>query len=248
MRKVVLLISNLKYFFKPKFLKLLAAHAADIYKLDPIFKNRTFCDFLTTNHELIWKTLPFLNAHGKFRVNFLNKPMRVVVGASGKFQPGWIGTDVHTINLLDRADFSTFFVSDSIDAILAEHVWEHLIYEDGLKAARNCHFFLKEGGYVRIAVPDGFNANPDYIQQVKPGGSGSGSHDHKELYNYVTLSEMLSKAGFKIKLLEYYDENGVFHENQWSTEDGLIQRSRRYDPRNNDTTINYSSLIVDAVK
>ena len=40
------------------------------------------------------------------------------------------------------------------------------------------------GGNFRIAVPDGFHTDPSYIENVKPGGTGEGSEDHKNLFNY----------------------------------------------------------------
>lgn len=37
---------------------------------------------------------------------------------------------------------------------LAEHVWEHMTYEEGCQAAKNCYDYLADGGYLRVAVPD----------------------------------------------------------------------------------------------
>ena len=150
--------------------------------------------------------------------------------------------------MLHENDWRYFFDKNKIDAILAEHVWEHLNEKDGLLAAQNCFKFLRPGGYLRIAVPDGLNPNPEYINYVKPGGTGDGADDHKVLYNYQILSSMLEKAGFKVNLLEYFDEYGRFHAENWKPEDGMIRRSKRFDKRNTDGVLNYTSLIIDAVK
>jgi len=176
------------------------------------------------------------------------QPPRLVVGASGVFEPGWIPTDVHTLNLLTPKRWLLFFPYDSIHAILAEHVWEHLTLEQGKIAASTCFQFLKKGGYVRIAVPDGLHPQPSYIDYVKPGGTGIGADDHKVLYTYKTLAGIFEAAGFKVSLLEYFDENGKFHYNAWNKEDGMIHRSSRYDERNKDGVLNYTSLIIDAIK
>jgi predicted SAM-dependent methyltransferase len=101
---------------------------------------------------------------------------------------------------------------------------------------------------LRIAVPDGYNPNPHYIDYVRPGGTGAGADDHKILYNYVTLKSSLEGAGFEVQLLEYWDEKGEFHFINWTDEAGHIMRSRRYDKRNQEGNLNYTSLIVDAVK
>ncbi len=53
--------------------------------------------------------------------------------------------------------------------------------------------------------------------------------------------------GFKVKLLEYFDENGIFQETEWKGEEGIIFHSKKYDPRNRET-IAAPSLIIDAIK
>ena len=172
----------------------------------------------------------------------------IVVGASGVFQDGWIPTDVHTLNLLKPARWKYFFKENSIGAILAEHVWEHLTPADGSIAAKTCYQFIMNGGYARIAVPDGYHYKPEYINYVKPGGSGAGADDHKVLYNYKTLSKTFEDAGFTVRLLEYFDENGQFHYNEWDPKQGMIHRSKRFDERNRGNELNYTSLIIDAIK
>ena len=77
------------------------------------------------------------------------------------------------------------FKINTISNILAEHVWEHLSYEDGLIAARNCYKYLKPGGMIRVAVPDGNFRNDWYQNMVKIGGPGPIVHPaytHKVVY------------------------------------------------------------------
>ncbi len=173
---------------------------------------------------------------------------KIVVGASGVFENGWIPTDEHTLNLLKPERWKSFFKENSIASILAEHVWEHLTPAQGLIAATTCYRFLMNGGYARIAVPDGYHNKPSYIEHVKPGGTGAGADDHKLLYNYKTLSKTFTDAGFTVKLLEYFDENGSFHYTEWDPAQGMIHRSKRFDERNNEIELSYTSLIIDAVK
>lgn len=177
-----------------------------------------------------------------------NPSPSIVVGASGVFEQGWIPTDVHTLNLLKSERWKIFFKENSINAILAEHVWEHLSPSEGKVAARTCYQFLKKGGYARIAVPDGLHNKPEYIEYVKPGGSGAGADDHKILYTYKSIKEAFEQAGFQVRLLEYFDENGRFHFNDWDPAKGMIHRSKRFDERNSNGELNYTSLIIDAVK
>ena len=132
--------------------------------------------------------------------------------------------------------------------MLAEHVWEHLVPEDSAAAARNLHVLLRPGGYLRIAVPDGYHPDPAYREYARPGGSGEGSDDHKVFYTHETLREVFAQAGFEIRLLEWFDANGKFHSQSWRAEDGMIERSTRFDARNRTNPTAYTSLILDAVK
>ena len=174
--------------------------------------------------------------------------LRVVVGSGGYFEPGWIPTDIDTLNLLQHSDWDRFFKPASINAILAEHVWEHLNLEEGKNAIRYCFKYLRPGGYLRIAVPDGFHPDVEYIEAVKVGGSGPGSDTHKILYNYKLLQNILIEAGFKVQWLEYFDEEGCFHYSEWDPNMGKIYRSKRFDERNLDGKLTYTSLIIDAIK
>ena len=107
---------------------------------------------------------------------------------------------------------------------------------------------MAPGGTLRIAVPDGYHPDKDYIDWVKVGGNGFGADDHKILYNYYIMKTKLEKVGFKVELLEYWDENGVFHFTDWSSEAGFIRRSKNNDERNQSGKLKYTSLIVDAIK
>lgn len=176
------------------------------------------------------------------------RPTKIVIGAAGIFQRGWIPTDIEFLNILKHNDWKRYFSKNSIDAMLAEHVWEHLTKKDGVLAAKLCFEYLKCGGYLRVAVPDGFFPDSKYIEWVKPGGTGPGAYDHKILYNYRTFKEIFELAGFRVDLLEYFCEKGEFHYREWSPEEGFVHRSRRFDNRNSEDTINYTSIIIDAWK
>lgn len=159
-----------------------------------------------------------------------------------------MATDENFLNLLKPLGWERLFKPNTIDAIVAEHVWEHLTWEEGFGAAKICFKYLKKDSYLRVAVPDGLHPNPEYINYVRPGGSGPGSDDHKVLYNYLDFKNLFEKAGFKTELLEYFDENGKFNHKEWKIEDGFIRRSMRYDKRNKNGKLNYTSIILDAVK
>lgn len=188
-------------------------------------------------HTFIWIKLAF------------KKKRKFNIGSGGiNSDSSWYATDVDLLDITKASDWIKILGFLRLDNIMAEHVWEHLTCSDAALANRNCFKYLKRGGRLRVAVPDGLNPNLDYIEYVKPGGHGPGADDHKVLYNYKSIKDSLEKEGFQVTLLEYWDENAVFHYVDWSDEGGKIMRSRRYDSRNKDGKLRYTSLIIDAIK
>ena len=171
----------------------------------------------------------------------------IVIGSAYIPRSGWLLTDKNTLDVTKRDDFARYWKPGTRSIFLAEHVWEHLTPQESAQAIENCFEFLNVGGRLRIAVPDGFHPNPDYIEKVRPGGTGGGAKDHKVLYNYRLLTSALELSGFQVELLEYWNEKGEFIFKNWSTKHGYIARSKRYDKRNKNG-LNYTSLIVDAIK
>jgi len=174
--------------------------------------------------------------------------IRIALGAGETICEGFVSTDCADLNICNKASFKKYLQPETVGVFVAEHVWEHLSLEDGARAFANCLEFLKPGGILRIAVPDGFHPDADYIGRVRPGGCGAGADDHKVLYNYRTLSALLENAGYKVKLLEWFDEQGRFQHENWNVERGLIRRSSRFDERNSANPTAYTSLIVDAIR
>lgn len=173
---------------------------------------------------------------------------KIVIGSSKICYPGWVSTERGLLDVTDRNDFVRYWKPNSRVAFLAEHVFEHLTEDEARAGYVNCFEFLKRGGWLRMAVPDGFYPDSSYIELVKPGGTGIGAYDHKILYDYRSLKRVLDKAGFAVTLLEYWDEDGHFHSHVWDSKDGHIARSMRYDKRNQSGALKYTSLIIDAVK
>jgi len=178
-------------------------------------------------------------------------PLRVIIGAGDQRWDGWTATHREQIDLIDSRTWAAWFGDRRADALLCEHVFEHLTEDEGRVAARLCFDHLKPGGFLRVAVPDANFPDADYQNMVKPGGPGPADHpaaDHKLVYDYRRLTGVLESAGFVVHLLEYCDEAGRFHYHQWDPANGPIYRSLRLDHRNRDGRLGFVSLIVDAVK
>ena len=177
--------------------------------------------------------------------------MRVVIGAGNTSFEGWVSTQEGELDLLDREDFERLFSRERPTAFLAEHVWEHMTLEEGCLAARNCFDYLAEGGYLRVAVPDGNFRNEWYQNMVQVGGNGDPNHpaySHRIVYDYKTFCRVFIEAGFEVELLEWCDEAGTFHFKYWNEADGRIGRSLRFDTRNAGGKLGMVSLILDAKK
>jgi len=157
-------------------------------------------------------------------------PLQIIIGAGSQLWPGWIATQGNDLNLLRRDQWYDTFGMRRIDALLCEHVWEHLTEAEGREAAQLCYDFLKPGGYLRCAMPDANFPDAAYQQMVQVGGPGPADHpaaDHKTLYDYQRFSVMFASVGFVVDLLEYCDERGRFHFNYWNPANGPIDRSLR---------------------
>lgn len=174
--------------------------------------------------------------------------IRLAIGAVSHCGEDWIAAERDQIDLVDPASWSCFLQKSSVDAILAEQVWEHLSKQDGKTAARNCFQFLRPGGYLRVAVPDGFHPSQrretsrcSAFSEIGRGGDG-------RLYNHQSFAEAFLQVGFQVRLIEFFDKEGVFHANHWDVSKGLVKRTLLFDDRNIAQPFAYTSLVLDAVK
>ena len=180
-----------------------------------------------------------------------DQPLRIIIGAGAQRYDGWMATQREDLDLLRPDLWERSFGSRRADAFLCEHVWEHLTEAEGRAAARLCFAYLKPGGYLRCAVPDGYFPNAEYQRAAQIGGPGPRDHpaaDHKIVYTYPLFQDVFVAAGFEVDLLEYCDETGRFHYNHWDAGKGKIYRSLRFDHRNQAGELASVSLILDAIK
>ena len=148
---------------------------------------------------------------------------KLQIGAGTNEYPGWLNTDIEPGATEAYLDATRHFpIPDaSIHYIFAEHVIEHLSYDDGLFMLRECYRVLAPGGKIRLATPNLMKyiqlfAEPktDEVQnylQRKIAAHGwppstrpesmilnleMRSFGHRFLYDPRTLSDRLSQAGF----------------------------------------------------
>ena len=171
--------------------------------------------------------------------------LNVVLGAGGSQHSEWLSTDIELLNIAMPTCWKRLFKLASIDRLLAEHVFEHLTAEECDIALNECFRYLKSGGLLRIAVPDGHRDDPIYLAEVSPPKDG-----HQVLFTVDTLVSKLECAGFEAVPLEYFGSDGQFHHHDWHTNDGFVRRSVRFDTQApfKRGDLFYTSLIVDAYK
>jgi predicted SAM-dependent methyltransferase len=187
----------------------------------------------------IWKKLSwyyYLTTHSE---------IKLIIGAGPTKYKGWFPTDIVTLDVTNENHFKKYFKKKKINKILAEHVLEHLTNNELELMIYNFYKYSDEKLNIRIAVPDGFHKNKEYINTVKPGGTGEGASDHRNLFNYKSLSVLFERFNFKTNLIEYWDEAGEFHSTYTNDDNGHVLRSFLNDHRNSDRKPNYTSLIID---
>ena len=175
-------------------------------------------------------------------------PLNIVLGGTAP-APDWFGSDIGFFDATRAAAWAEFIGPEAaVDRLLAEHVFEHIPPELIPAVLDNAFRYLKPGGTIRIAVPDGHNPNPDYIRNVEPGGTGPGAEDHKQLFTLESLSAVLEAAGFRVEPGEWFDRSGQFHEEPWGEERGRIYRCKRHGTPNKSFPSSPLSLRVDGIK
>lgn len=109
------------------------------------------------------------------------------VGSGGRADPGFDLLDTFPAELFRSLETHAYYRADIVnladamadhfatyDLVRAQHVLEHLTFEDGLRAIVNCARFLKPGGVLIATVPDlaiharwylegGYRAQSDYV-------------------------------------------------------------------------------------
>lgn len=205
-----------------------------MYKKFKQFVYRRLIPFMRLGKKLGWYF--YLISHNEIKIN---------VGSGFSKYKGWFATEIETLDVTNEKHFEKYFKKKKINRILAEHVLEHLTDDELNKMADNFFKYSAQDINIRIAVPDGYHSDKNYIDIVRPGGTGEGADEHQHLFNYKSLSELFERKNFKSIPVEYWDENGKFHPGYKNDDNGFVRRSFLNDKRNQDGNPVYTSLIID---
>lgn len=174
-------------------------------------------------------------------INNIEQPKKISkinINSNRRHSSGWLNTDKKTLDITQETSWlQNNIEKKSLNKILAEHIINKLEEKDIESVIQNFKQFIASDGLLRIAVPDGYHPDKEYIKKIK--------QKNNTLYNYKELIELFNKYGFVADVLEHFDENGNFHFKEWNKEDGFVKRSSRYDKRNRKKKLSYTSLIID---
>lgn len=142
------------------------------------------------------------------------RTVRLHLGCGSHRVEGWINVDFlrpgRKLDLYWDLRRPLPYRDGSVDAIFAEHVLEHMSFDDGVCLLREARRVLRRDGTVRIGVPDldryiaSYLGRDDLIDRVRPGritralalGEIFFMHGHRCMYDYETLRRALERAGF----------------------------------------------------
>ena len=179
--------------------------------------------------------------------------LKIIVGAAETWQEGWYTTNEDWLDITSAEDWRTVFKGKRIIThVLAEHVFEHLTHDECRIALTHINGHMNKGGRIRVAVPDGYHPDSDYLRHVGIGGIGDDAADHRQLLTVDTLSALMTETGFRPHHIEGYDSDGRLVQKEYSAEDGFIYRSRENETPESRKQWGFvdadTSLIVDGIK
>jgi len=188
----------------------------------------------------------------KFFIYF-RKDIKLILGAALTSQEGWLSTNEEWLNVADPKHWQRLFHNkNSVNNMVAEHVFEHLEIEEMRRSINLIYIYLRKNGTLRIAVPDGNHPDPKYRLNTGIRGIGADAADHKQFIKFEFIKNLLEEIGFKSTLREGYLKDGTLIRTKIDSELGFIKRSRSNNFLNKkdgwDFIDSNTSLIIDAIK
>lgn len=133
---------------------------------------------------------------------------KIQFGCGGNRLIGWENYD-YEVDISKPLPFNEAIA----DAVLAEHVLEHISIHDAWNFIEECYRILKPGGYLRLAVPCASKifreADQDYFDFVAKHGWGAANrkdavksiifnHGHQTIWEQNSLEAIVQCMGFNL--------------------------------------------------
>jgi len=133
------------------------------------------------------------------------------------FGEDWVHIDIGEYPHVKSQDITKLkYDNNSVDLIYASHVFEYFDRKEGLEVLKEWYRVLKQGGVLRLAVPDfeimaklysdGSFPLKNFVGplygRMKAGAKGPNEANapliyHKTVYDFSSLKEILESIGFK---------------------------------------------------
>jgi hypothetical protein len=138
-----------------------------------------------------------------------NKPIKLNIGCRNKPLPTYINIDIDPNNqladLIDNGFELKSIIDESCDLIEVVHMAEHLTYTEFKKALDIWWNKLKDGGILRLSVPDsikcagllGLTGDRDIVKCMFLGSQLNAWDMHKTMHTKDSLIADLINSGFK---------------------------------------------------
>lgn len=176
--------------------------------------------------------------------------VKINLGCASKPFPGFINVDIRDVpgvDVIDDISKLEKFENGCADLIYVSHVLEHFGRREYMNVLERWYDVLKDGGTLRIAVPDfekivehyNENKNLEILRGFLYGGQTYAQNYHYCTWDLQSLSNDLIKIGFKeIKRYNWRD-----------TEHSHIDDfSQSYLPHMDKTNGKLMSLNIEAIK
>src|SRR3954454_6326461 len=154
-----------------------------------------------------------LRAREQRRLAELAGPLRLHLGSGNEHKNGWAHVDLsgYPVEAAWNLARPLPLRDGSAEGVFHEHLLEHLTLEEGLRFCRECHRLLRQGGVLRIGVPDAGAAARSYVEgsgafleRVRPGRPTAMLAlqelfyypGHRTMYDFETLALLFRAAGF----------------------------------------------------
>ena len=176
--------------------------------------------------------------------------MKINLGCASKPLPGFVNVDIRDVpgvDVIDDISKLEKFKNGDANLIYVSHVLEHFGRREYMSVLKRWYDVLKDGGTLRIAVPDfekivehyNEHKNLELLRGFLYGGQTYPQNYHYCAWDFQSLSNDLIKIGFKE--IKRYDWKDTEHSH-------IDDFSQSYLPHMDKTNGKLMSLNIEAVK
>lgn len=178
------------------------------------------------------------------------------LGCGDRHLEGWLNVDLWDSDInLDIANGVLPFENNHFEAVVSQHVIEHLTIEDELiPLLKECYRTMKDGAEIWLSTPDMEKVSRSYIEhqstdmvkdrQARLPHWNLGGLPDQHFMNDMFHQELEHRNLFDLGLLTWTLNQAGFSKVERMDEKALLDRFPAFPPRNDD----YQSIYVKAIK